>query len=195
MANKWKRFRVLAFCLCLCVLVLGCVMILWPDISATVVCALLAVICLAVGIYQIIRYFQMGFVAVFFRFDLTLGILGVIAGVLLLSDLRGARALLPVVAGVYTLMSGLYTIQSAVELRRFGIRSWGAELAMGIIDALFAITLIVNPFEGADVLMIFMGISLVIDAIQGFVALHYAAAGVKRFRQRNDTIDVDWEAL
>lgn len=195
MLEKWNRLRRLALALCLCLLALGAVMVIWPDISVNVVCLLLGILCTAAGIYQIVRYFQLGFVGVFFRFDLTLGILGVVAGVFLLTHPQGARALLPVAVGVYMLLSGIFTVQTAVELRRFGSGSWGGELALGIIDSLFALALILDPFQGADTLMIFLGISLVIDGIQGLGAVHYCTGAVRKLLQDTDVIDVDWESV
>ena len=87
-----KHYRNWAMGLSAGVALLGLALILWPETSALTVCWLLGVLCVALGVCQIARYCRLGAAGVLFRFDLGGGILGVLAGLLLLpGGLRRVR--------------------------------------------------------------------------------------------------------
>ena len=191
MKEKWKQFRLWAIMMSICMLVLGVLTIIWPRISAVAVCYILGAVCIGTGIYEIVRYFKLGFVGLFFRYDLALGIFSILAGILLVIHPLGAAAFLPIVVGIYIVMGSIFDIQVSVEMRRIGIGNWVLSLVLGIIGTIFAFFLILNPFDGISVLMIYIGISLIIGIIQNLYIIHCISSAVKA--SRNDTIiDVTW---
>jgi len=68
-----------------------------PDISALAVCYLTGALCIAMGVCEIARYFSIGVIGILFRFDLIVGILSTLAGVLLLAHPTGALTVLPII--------------------------------------------------------------------------------------------------
>ncbi len=194
MKERWKRFRYLSMAISFCMLALGVLMIIWPEISAVAVCCILGIICLATGIYQVVRYFNLGFAGLFFRFDLTLGICSILAGILLLLHPAGATVLLPFAVGLYIITGSVFDIQYSVEMRRWRIGNWWLSMVLGIISTIFAFFLMLNPFQGVSALMIFIGISLIVGSIQNFYAIHCISSAVKASR-KDDVIDVTWESI
>lgn len=191
MKEKWKQFHLWAIMMSICMLVLGVLTIIWPRISAVAVCYILGVVCIGTGIYEIVRYFKLGFIGLFFRYDLALGIFSILAGILLVIHPLGAATFLPIVAGIYIVMGSIFDIQVSVEMRRTGIGNWVLSLVLGIMGTIFAFFLILNPFDGISVLMIYIGISLIIGSIQNLYIIHCISSAVKA--SRNDTIiDVTW---
>ena len=92
-----KRYRLWAIVVSCCMIVLGAAMILRPDISALAVCYLTGALCIAMGVCEIARYFSIGVIGILFRFDLIVGILSTLAGVLLLAHPTGALTVLPII--------------------------------------------------------------------------------------------------
>lgn len=191
MKRTWQRFRKGAITVSVCMLALGVLMILWPDISALVVCIILGIFCIAAGIYAMIRYFKLGPAGIFFRSDLIFGICSVLLGLLLLLHPHGAIVILPMVTGFFMIIESVIAIQISVELRRFYFESWGVAMALGILNTVFAFLLLLNPFQGAAMLMVFIGISLTIGGIQNFYSIHCISKAVEA--SKNDrVIDVEW---
>lgn len=85
---------------------------------------------LAAGIYEIIRYFDLGLIGVLFRYDLFLGIMSVLAGVLLLLHPNGALVILPVILGFYIILASVFSIQISTEARHFGFSGWWGALLL-----------------------------------------------------------------
>ena len=161
-----KRYRLWAIVVSCCMIVLGAAMILRPDISALAVCYLTGALCIAMGVCEIARYFSIGVIGILFRFDLVVGILSTLAGVLLLAHPTGALTVLPIILGFYIIIDSVFSIQAAVELRRFGLGSWGLNLLLGIVGAVLGVLMILDPFDGAAALMIYMGVSLLLAGVE-----------------------------
>ena len=62
-----KQYKTWAIILSVLMMVLGIVMMIWPNVSAMAVCCLMGAICIATGVYELIRYFDLGVVGVLFR--------------------------------------------------------------------------------------------------------------------------------
>lgn len=191
MKETWKSFRVWAIVFSICLLILGVLALIWPDISAVVVCCALGALCIASGVYEIVRYFKLGLVGLFFQYDLALGLFGILAGLLMLLHPLGAATWLPVIAGIYMVVASIFAIQISVEMRRFGIGSWGVSLALGIINTIFAFFLILDPFHGAQALMIYLGAAMILGGIQNLYAISCISRVIKQSR-KDDVIDVTW---
>lgn len=194
MKKTWKKFRTWSIVVSCCILLLGIVMIIWPDISALAVCCILGVLCLATGIYKLARYFSMGIAGLFFQFDLVLGIFSILAGILLLIHPNGAIVFLPIAAGLFILIGSVFDIQVSMETHRYGLKSWWGSLILGIISTVFALFLFLDPFDGASALMIFTGIALIISSIENFYSVYFISKAI-RSSKKNDVIDVTWTSL
>ena len=194
MKELWKRFRIGAITVSICMLILGIIMLVWPDISAMTVCILLGILCAAAGVYKLVRYFKLGFAGLFFRFDLGAGILYILAGLLLLLHPQDAMVVLPVAAGIYILFGSVLDIQVAVEMHRFGLRNWGCSLALGILDAVLGFYLLFNPFSGAAALMMAVGICLIVGSVQNLYSVFCISKAIRESK-RDRIIDVEWDQL
>lgn len=194
MKEVWKQFRMGAIVVNCCMLALGVLMVIWPGISALTVCIVLGILCIAMGVYELVRYFKLGVAGIFFRYDLSLGICGILAGVLLLLHPHGAVALLPIAAGLYIIIGSILNIQMSVEMRRLRLGNWVAVLILGIIDLAFAMFLLINPFQGVVALMIFVGITLIVGGIQNFYLIYCITKAVKAAKN-NKIVDVEWNVV
>ena len=53
MKALWKKFQVSAIAVSVCMLILGTVMLVWPEISAVTICVILGALCAAAGVYKL----------------------------------------------------------------------------------------------------------------------------------------------
>lgn len=193
MKETWKQLKKGAVGVSCCMLALGILTILWPDISALTVCIILGIFCIAEGIYMIVRYFKLGLAGIFFRSDLFFGICSILLGTLLLIHPYGAVMLLPMAAGFFMVIGSVVDIQVSVEMRRFQFENWGITMALGIISTMFAFLLILNPFQGATALMIYIGLSLIIWSIRNFYSIHCISKAI-RMSKDDTVIEVEWHS-
>lgn len=189
-----KTYKTWAIILAVVTMVLGLVMVFWPGISAVAICYLMGAVCIAAGIYEIIRYFDLGLIGVLFRYDLFLGIMSVLAGVLLLLHPNGALVILPVILGFYIILASVFSIQISTEARHFGFSGWWGALLFGIAGAVLGVLMIFDPFKGAKALMIFTGISLLVTGVESIYVI-VCISKVFRSSGHQQIIDATWHEI
>lgn len=186
--KKWKRGYL---ALTILAMGLGLCLVLWPGISGEILCYVFGLVLLVAGAIQIRNYFRRGFAMLLRRYELPLGILDGVLGLYFLSRPGNVLLLLPVIVGIIILVDSVFKLQSGLELRHLGERNWWSVLALAVVNILLALFLLRNPFEGSMSLMIYLGISLIIEGIQGLTFLHHIVKAVRAAAP----IDVDYVDL
>jgi uncharacterized membrane protein HdeD (DUF308 family) len=95
--------------------------------------------------------------------DLSLGILSLLVGILMLIHPEISMVTLPFFVGFVLLFRSIMAIGVSLELRNYYILDWGYLLAIGIIGTMFSLILLWNPA--------FAGLSLVMWTALAFIAL------------------------
>lgn len=152
-------------------ILLGVCLMLRPETSLTTLCYLLGGVTLLLGIIKIIGYFSKNLYCLAFQFDLVMGILAVIFGLLLLFHPRFITAILPFVVGVFVLLGGLLAIQSARDSRAFGLSNWWVLLLLAILSVVLGAVLMFKPFGSAVVIMSVIGVSLIFTGVEKLIVV------------------------
>lgn len=183
--KKWKWTFI---AISLAMILLGLCLIIWPHISATVLCYLFGALILITGIVRIVCYIRRGVSALFHYHELPLGLLDILLAVFFFSRSRYVVLVLPVVIGIMILVDSIFELQMAIDLKQLGLGRWWSILALSILSILFSFLLVLNPFEGSVTLMVFVGLSLIVDGIQSLCSVICAS----RYMKRVQPIDVDY---
>lgn len=175
--KKWKWAYLL---LTLTVMLFGICLMIWPDISAEILCYALGAILLLVGVTRILCYFQRGISVLWHRYELPLGLLDMLVGSYFFSHPANVLLILPIVVGIVIIVDSAFHLQTALELRDTGVKNWWTILAFSIVSILVALGLIRSPFEGSMTLIAYLGVCLMIDSLQG---LHFVRRLAKDLRR------------
>lgn len=134
-------------------------------------------------------YFSKDLFRLAFQYDLAFGSLLIAVGIIALCHPGEAMSFLCVMFGIPVLADGLFKIQIAVDARRFGIPQWWLVLALAVLTGVIGLLLVLRPTEGAQALVMLMGVSLLLD---GALNLSVALCAVKVVRhQQPDIIETD----
>lgn len=143
----------------------GLLAIVWPEITVLSLALLFGLYTLLDGITSVIMGIGQGNDRVYL---ITLGILGVAAGVVALIWPQITVIVLLVIIAVWAIFAGITQIAAAIRLRRVIRNEWFLALS-GIVALVLGLLLIVQPAEGAIALLvaiatfaIFWGITLVV---------------------------------
>lgn len=128
----------------------GILAIVWPEITVLSLALLFGVYTLLDGITSIIMGIGQGNERVYM---ITLGILGVIAGVIALVWPQITVIVLLVVIAVWAIFAGIMQIAAAIRLRKVIRNEWFLALS-GVVALVLGLLLIVQPAEGAIALVI-----------------------------------------
>ena len=136
---------------------LGVVLIVWPSATMTSICYILATILVLLGVVFLIGYLRKDVIGIIYRCDLVIGLSLILAGVLVYIKVD---KLVPVVLGFLITISGILKLQNSVDLLRLGHGTWHVAFALAIINIVFGVVLLINPFA-KEILITLVGIGFV----------------------------------
>lgn len=169
--------------------VIGIMIVCWPTVSTQVLCMILGIVSLVYGLQKILGYFSRDPYRLAFQFDLALGIFVALIGVVLLVHPGQVMSMLAFVVGLFMLVEGVFKIQTSVDAKRFGLGGWWVILLGAVASILLGVFLLFDPFNG-ELLMTFMGISLLTDGLQNLFNAFYTVR-VMGSAKKDDHIYLD----
>lgn len=175
-------------------LAMGILLLIYPDFTNKAICYAIGGILIVRGIFSAVRYFTNKDDVSLFRFDLIWGIILCAMGafVLLRSDI--IISIIPIVFGLFLIVSGFLTLQKAFNLKQMNYSKWTTSLILALIKAVLGVIMLINPFSTALTLTRFIGVGLVYDGLSGFWTifdLMSASRHVKNAVESMEAIDVE----
>lgn len=176
----------ISFALC----ALGIVLLALPEISARVLGIVFGVLLIAYGCARLTAYFTRGGWGLLFRYDLSMGILLVLLGVLVLMFPSSVMTFLTIVLGAYIIVDGIFKLQISLDAHRYGLRQWWVLLLMALASAVCGVLLLLHPYLGSSFLMIYLGVTLLCEGIMNLSALWTISRLMKQMPRK--VIDAEW---
>lgn len=162
-----------------------------PTPRAADIGLFLGIAMLLFGAVKLVGYFSRDLFRLAFQDDLQFGILLIILGGITLSKRENAVNFLCVAYGICTVADGLFRAKTALEAKRFGIRSWYVTMALSVLTGLMGIVIIAWPQTALTMAQMLLGLSMVLE---GGLSLSVAITMVKIINhQRPDIVDVEYE--
>ena len=100
------------------VILIGLVLLIWPDIATSLLFGVIGAVCIIIGMVYVVRYFMLEARISITSFDLSLGLVWIIGGVLVIVFKGLLISLLPILFGLVILIGGVVKIQSTLSFRR-----------------------------------------------------------------------------
>ena len=88
------------------------------------------------------------------------GVLELVLGMVLLSHPGVTMVIMTFLLGFWLIFRGVYLISLAFEMRDYQLPNWGWVLFGGIITAVLAVIVILNPFAGAAAISVWISLGL-----------------------------------
>jgi uncharacterized membrane protein HdeD (DUF308 family) len=162
----------------LAAVVLGLIVLTWPDKTLRVVGVLFGIYLLVSGVVEIIIAFAPDFRSGWSRFfSATAGVLSIILGLI---SFRGAAEqifLLAIWIGFGWLFTGISRAVSAGSMPFVPYRGW--QIFGGILLALAGVIVVLAPFRSISTLAVFAGVWLVVVGIWGIIEAFMARRHVQ----------------
>jgi len=165
----------------------GLWVMIFPRESITVTALVFVLTFLITGLFETIFAIANRNAMTNWGWELALGILNLIIGVLLLLNPAISVLTLAFYVGFVILFHSLAAIIIAFDLKRYLILQWGNLLAMGIIGFILAVLLLVNPSLTTMAVVIFLGLALIIGGTMSI----YFSLKLKKIKERAQKISSD----
>lgn len=182
----WKYLKWNLIVTALIFMALGIILILWPAATMTTICYVLSALLVAVGVISLINYLRKDISDSLYRYDLVVGLSAVLGGILVIIKVDKLTDLIPVILGFLVTISGILKMQNSVDMLRLGYGTWHVAFGMAIVNIVFGIVLLVDPFA-KEVLIMCIGAALVYS---GATDLYVTIAISRRLAKRKAEVVV-----
>ena len=175
----------LAFCL------IGILFMTRPQASAILIGRALGIAMIVFGIIKLMGYFSKDLFRLAFQYDLEIGILLLLLGVIAVTETIDVMNFIFIAVGVAILVDALFKARIAFDSKAFGISTWWTILTLAIATGLIGLALVFRPWESASLLTVLLGVALFAE---GFLNLCVAVCTVKIIKnQYPDVIDTSYK--
>ena len=174
-----RAAKIVALALSGLLLALGIILIFWSDELSAILRFFFGFLSILLGGAKILGYFTNDLYRIAFQFDLAMGSLVSLFGLLLLVKPASAMPLLAGAVVIYVLLDGLIRVQTAVDAYRFGMPFWHLLLAFSLLLVAGALSVFLFGDEGHRFLL--MGLLLIADAgLYAFVTAYTVRVRVRK---------------
>lgn len=150
-------------------IVLGIILLLFPDTSMDIICYIGGGAAIAVGIFFALSYFFRNIEEDYYRDDLVIGVIAIMVGCVMVFQTQKVQELIPMFFGVFVAVSGCRSIQDCVDMKRMGGSKWWLLLIIGLVNLAIGLLLFFNPFGTIQVLLMVIGIGLMFSGITDII--------------------------
>ena len=168
----------------------GALFIALPDISITMIGISMGIAMIVFGIVKLVGYFSRDLFRLAFQFDLELGILLLVLGLIVLIRPEDLMSFICIVLGISILTDGLFKVQIALDSKRFGIKSWWVILALAVVAGTIGVFLIFRSAKSAKFLTVLLGVSILAEGILNLYTVISTVLIIKH--QQPDVIEIEY---
>ena len=149
-------------------LILGVILIIEPTGSIKMLTAIVAILCMLMGGFQVIDYIRKPKEEKMMSLSLVLGVILLAIGLFLFLNAEALIKFVTVIIGCSLCLKSLFKLQFAFNIK--GISSkWNYNLIAGLVSMGLGILLIVNPFGSAELFLRIIGGIIVVGSIAELV--------------------------
>ena len=190
MGNLLKRLKTNIVISAIMCVVLGIVLVVWPDLSIQIVCIAIGAVLLIGGGVRLAVYFTNKDGSMYAQMSLITGIVLAVVGVWILMKPDKVLAIIPIIVGIVIVLHGINDLQQAVSLCKDKYDKWWVALILGLLTIGFGVLLICRPFEALDTVVMLIGLFLIYDGLSDIWIVSRIYRTAKVLKQEADALDV-----
>lgn len=144
----------------------GLFLFLKPETTINTISYCLGGILIVIGFITFLKYILNNDTVVKkFDIDLIYGIVGIVAGLVLILNPSVIATIIPFILGMWIVINSAIKLQYALTLKQFESSRWKIPFTVAIISLIWGIILVFNPFQGAVIITKVIGIFVMVYAL------------------------------
>ena len=163
-------------------LLIGILLLVKPAEVISIIVNIIGISVIVLGVFGIIRYFRTKDES--FNFDLVYGVICIIAGALIISNIKVVASFLPILIGIWIIANSIIKIQYAMNLKDYANSNWLTVMIISVLSLAVGILFVFNPFKGAKLLTQGLGIALCAYSIVDIANAIILRKNIKNFTNK-----------
>lgn len=163
--NIFKELKKIYFVGAILFILLGIVLLFFPQTTLLTICYAFALILGIVGIGYIFTYIKSDTLKTYQRNDFVTGLTYLVLAVFVSLKTELIISLLPVLLGLAIIISSIVKLQHAFDLMRVKFTGWWSVLLISLSSAAIGLYLVIHPFAAATTMVRVIGIAAIWNGI------------------------------
>lgn len=164
--------------------VLGIIMLFYPGFSLSAMGVILGIGLLVFGAVELAVYFTGNAPLLLSRNVLAMGIFFAVLGVIVIANPLEMMSFVCIMVGVGILAGSLFKIQAVLEAKRYaGGGGWWLTFAALLLSIAAGVVLIFSPNASANVLVVLLGVSLLVNGVLNLCDVLYLSRYIKKAKE------------
>lgn len=195
MFHIWKDVKQNYSMSSLITLILGIILIGWPDLSGALMCYMLGGVLIIMGVIQLIAYYRGQREGFYCKFNMMMGIVLVLLGIWICARPSIILGLIPVVLGFILLLHAFQDFSYTIDIKNAGVERWWVALVATLVTFVLGVFLVLHPLLAFEMAMVYVGIGLVYNGVSDLVLIilagYYRRKADKRVRDFAGSVEMD----
>ena len=178
--------------------VLGLLLVIFPTASQEIICKGIGVALCVWGVLRLINYFRIAGSEILGSYGLVQGVTLLAFGMFFVIKPGFIAVFLgTALAIIIIIIDGILKLQYAVDFYHLGSDKWWIEFIGSVVMVIIGIIALLNPFSTSSALIVFIGITLMIEGLWDFISLmrivsvtKKAGKAIKNFKDQVDAVDM-----
>lgn len=170
-----------------CFCAFGIAVITVPDMSEFSIRLVTGIFMIIFGTFKILGYFSKDLYRLAFQYDVQLGIVFLVFGIVVLTRPHDVVNFICILFGISIFIDSVFKIKISVDAKKFGIRTWWLILALAIVACILGVVLLFRPSDNVRVWSVLFGVAFLEDGILNLVEKLFTVKVSKN--QRPDSTD------
>lgn len=184
--NVLKKIKSYYFAVSILYIVIGLIMLLNPKFVCDAVNYIIGSLVMLYGIVYLVSLYQQREFELLNKFNFLAGVMCISFGVFLILNSSVLMSLIPFCAGVIIFIDAIYQLRHSLSLKQLDNKYWYINLIVGIFFLLFAIFIMARSENITQLLIRFIGGTLIFDAIMDF----YTYFALRKFNKNKNNLKV-----
>ena len=175
-------------------LVLGIIMVIFPQKTMSVICYVIAGAILLYGVIDIISYFTSKSYEGNFSLTLLRGVVASVIGIIIFIRPSYLSTFIPIVLGILLIIDGITSIQKSVFLKNNNVYFWHISMIESILTLALGIFVLINPLSAQTDIIISAGISFIwygITSVWNYLYVQKKINFIREAEAKNEIIDIN----
>ena len=189
-----ERIRRMELLMAVISLILGVIMVIFPQKTMSVICYVIAGAILLYGVIDIISYFTSKSYEGNFSLTLLRGVVASVIGIIIFIRPSYLSTFIPIVLGILLIIDGITSIQKSVFLKNNNVYFWHISMIESILTLALGIFVLINPLSAQTAIIICLGISFIwygITSVWNYLYVQKKINFIREAELKNEIIDID----
>lgn len=151
-------------------LVLGLVMVIFPEAILNFICYMFAAAFIAAGIVKLVFFFKKDLEEAVFSNDFSMGTVLIVVGIVFATKANVIESIIPMIMGLVILINGIIKLQHALNLKRVKSSSSTFVLIISLLCIGIGLVLLFVPSAMTKIITILIGIGFIVSGLTDIAA-------------------------